>query len=319
MTRRVILDTDTAQDDCFALLALLRHPAAHLEAVTVVAGNVDFDQQVHNALVTLQAAGAAGTVPIYLGCRAPLVRERVPAVAHGDGKGWGDFPLPDQRPEPTAAAVEIVRRVDAEPGRIDLVAIGPLTNIATALALDPDLPHKVRRLVVMGGLDHGPGNITPAAEYNVYVDPEAAHAVLTAGFDLTLVTWTLTLAAAVWSPQRLAEVASARTPLADFFTVVNRPTLEFNLSRGIPGSTHPDSLAAFVLLEPDLVLASSRARADVECAGALTRGAVVLDRTPWRPMPDITVVDEVDAAGFARAMDRVLGVSGSSQGHPRTR
>jgi purine nucleosidase len=299
MTRRIIIDTDTAGDDCFAL--------AHLEAVTIVSGNVEFDQQVDNALLTLDAAGRTGTVPVYAGCRAPMLRPWHRAGAHGDGKGNWDFPPPEGKPETEHAVDALLRIVDESPGEIDLVAIGPLTNIAAAVVRDPELPRKVRSLSLMGGCDNSVGNVTAAAEYNFYVDPEAARIVLRAGFQPTIVTWTLTLAQAVWDRSRLADVAALGTRLAEFFGIVNRPTLEVDETRGILGSTHPDSLTAMLLIRPELIRRSSPCFVDVETQGELTRGYALMDRRGDRHAPNATVVEEIDAEGFFTAMLDVLG------------
>lgn len=304
--RRMIIDTDTAADDSFAMLVGLRHPAARLEAVTIVAGNVAFEQQVENALITIDQAGRGGEVPVHLGARRPLLREWVEASAHGDGKGNHDWPTPAQEPSEEDAAHAIVRIVNESPGEIDIVAIGPLTNIATAVAIDRDLPRTARSLWIMGGCDNSVGNITAAAEYNFYVDPEAAAIVLDAGFDITLVTWTVTLEGALWSAEQLAAIERLGTPLSRFFTILDRPNLEFNDSVGIVGSTHPDSLTAMLLVEPELIVGSRQARVRVETASDLTRGYSLVDDRPERGAPNARVIDAVDAEGFYRSYCRLL-------------
>lgn len=307
MTRRIIIDTDTAADDSFAMLVGLRHPEAQLEAVTIVAGNVAFDQQVENALITIEAAGRTGEVPVHPGARVPLMRDWVEASAHGDGKGNHDWPVPTQRPSDERAADALVRIVDGNPGEIDIVAIGPLTNIATAVALDRSFPAKVRSLWIMGGCDNSVGNITAAAEYNFYVDPEAAAIVLDAGFNATIVTWTLTLRRALWTRGQLANIAQLDTPLAEFFTILDSPNLEFNEGVAIEGSTHPDSLTAMLLVRPDLITASSRRFVAVETTSELTRGYSLMDNRLERHDANATVIDDIDADGFYRAYCELLG------------
>ncbi len=310
MTRRMIIDTDTAADDSFAMLVGLCHENAHLEAVTIVAGNVAFDQQVQNALITIEAAGRAGEVPVHLGARVPLMREWVEASAHGDGKGNHDWPVPAQQPSDERAADALVRIVDENPGEIDIVAIGPLTNIATAVALDREFAAKTRSLWIMGGCDNSVGNITAAAEYNFYVDPEAAAIVLEAGFTTTIVTWTLTLQRALWTREQLARIAEIGTPLAEFFSILDAPNLEFNEGVNIEGSTHPDSLTAMLLVRPDLITASSRRFVAVETRGDLTRGYSLMDHRESRHAPNATVIDDVDAEGFYRAYVELLSTGG---------
>lgn len=300
--RKLIIDTDTAADDSFALLVGLLHPGADLKAVTIVAGNVDFAQQVQNALITIDQAGRSGEVPVYRGATDPLIRPWLEASAHGDGKGNADWPEPRQVPESTHAAEAIVRIVNESPGEIDILAIGPLTNIALALALDRDLPSKVGELWIMGGCDNSIGNVTAAAEYNFYVDPEAAQMVMSAGFDVTIVTWTLTLAQATWSDEQLDAIRAVETPLAHFFSVLDAPNKEYNESVGVPGSTHPDSLTAMLMVEPSLIQRSSRRRVEIETQSNLTRGYSLMDPREVRRVDgkefNATVIDEVDALGF---------------------
>jgi inosine-uridine nucleoside N-ribohydrolase len=188
---RLIVDTDIAGDDVFSLLIALLHPKGQLQAITVCCGNVRFEQEVENALYTIERAGRSGEVPVYPGCREPLIAEWVGAeYVHGnDGMGDSDFPRAAQRPEPEHAVDELVRRINESPGALTILAQAPLTNLATAVTRDPTIAEKVAHLYVMGG---GVGNITPAAEYNFFVDPEAAKIVVNAGFPLTLFTWALT-------------------------------------------------------------------------------------------------------------------------------
>ena len=296
----LIIDTDTAQDDCVALLAGLLDPGADLRAITMVAGNVGFERQVRNAFLTLSAAGRLGEVPIHLGCRRPMVRPWVSAEdVHGDGAGGLTMDDADLSTEDEHAVDALVRMAAEHPGELSIVAIGPLTNIAMATVKDPDFARNVKALYVMGGSNNGRGNITAAAEFNFYVDPEAAKTVFDAGFAVTVVPWDpLTLRQAVFGEERLKEIAALGTPLSDFFTRVCAATLEFDRRVGIDGTTHPDSLTAAVLLHPDLVRASSGYNVDVETAGELTRGYSAMSWGVHGLEPNAEVVEEVDADGF---------------------
>jgi purine nucleosidase len=302
VARKLIIDTDTAADDSFALLVGLLHPEADLRAVTIVAGNVDFEQQVRNALITVDQAGRSGEVPVFRGATDPLVRPWYEAKAHGDGKGNVEWPTPMQQAGSVHGAQAIVDLANAYPGDIDLLAIGPLTNVALALAMDRDLPSKIRELWIMGGCDNSEGNVTAAAEYNFFVDPEAAQMVLSAGFATTIVTWTLTLAQATWDDQQLDTIRNMGTPLSEFFSILDAPNREFNGSVGVPGSTHPDSLTAMLLVEPGLIRRSSPRYVEVETHSELTRGYSLMDSREGRPsgvhMPNATVIEEVDEQGF---------------------
>ena len=302
----LVIDTDTAGDDVFSLLLALRHPRARLEAVTVVCGNVPFEQEVENALYTLERAGRSGEVDVHPGCSRPLIAEWVGAQhVHGvDGMGDSFFPPPRQRPAREHAVDALVRLATESPGELTLLAQGPLTNIAAAVVRDPSLPEKVRELVVMGG---GIGNITPAAEYNFYVDPEAAKIVLGAGFRTTLFTWTVTLSHGVFDDDQLARIDALGTDLSRFFGQVNRKAREFEATIGIPGSTHPDAMACAAILEPSLILATSDCVVDVETRGELTRGWSLIDalgRTGREA--NARVVEEYDTERFYEMMLSVL-------------
>jgi purine nucleosidase len=304
---RLIVDTDTAGDDVFSLLIALRHPALALEAITVSCGNVAFDQEIENALYTVEVAGRAGEVPVYAGCREPLIAEWVGAEhVHGqDGMGDSFFPQAEHRPEPEHAVDELVRRINESPRELTILAQAPLTNLALAVTRDPSIAGKVAHLYVMGG---GVGNITPAAEYNFYVDPEAARIVLNAGFPLTLFTWSLTRTHGVFDDDRLARIAALGTPLADFFGQVNRKACEFDDKvNHLGGSTHPDSMACAAIVEPSLILASEQAVVDVETSGEFTRGWSLIDTLGRVDRePNATVVTDYDTDGFFELMLEVL-------------
>ncbi|HZQ65936.1 MAG TPA: nucleoside hydrolase [Gaiellaceae bacterium] len=305
---RLIVDTDTAGDDVFSLLIALRDPRAGLEAITVCCGNVAFDQEVENALYTVEAAGRAGEVPVYAGFREPLIADWVGAeYVHGrDGMGDSFFPRAAQRPEAEHAVDELVRRVNESPGELTILAQAPLTNLAAAVTRDPTIAQKVAALYVMGG---GEGNITPAAEYNFYVDPEAARIVLNAGFPLTLFTWSLTRTHGVFDDDRLARIDALGTPLSEFFGKVNRKAREFDDKvNHLGGSTHPDSMVCAAIVEPSLVRATERAVVDVETRGELTRGWNLIDTLGRvEREPNATVVTDYDTDGFFELMLEVLG------------
>jgi purine nucleosidase len=298
----LIIDTDTAQDDCVALLVGLLDPRADLRAITMVAGNVGFDRQLRNAQMTLSVAGRLGQVPVHLGCRRPLVREWVSAeYVHGDGAGGLTMDFEGLEPEAQHGVDALIAHAAAAPGEITVVCIGPLTNIAMAAIKDPSFVANVKALVIMGGSNNARGNITAAAEYNFYIDPEAAKTVFEAGFaSITVVPWApVTLRDAVFDREQLDRIARLDTPAARFFATITATTLGFNQSVGIDGSTHPDSLAAAVLLHPELAAASGRYTVDIETGSALTRGYAAMSWGVHGLVPNATVVEGVDAAGFA--------------------
>lgn len=272
---RLIIDTDTAGDDCFSILLALRQPGVTVEALTVCNGNVAFDQQVENALVTLEKAGRSGAVPVHPGCRLPILREPADAayVFGRDGMSDANFPPARQRPDPKHAVDAIVDLVMANRGEITILAQAPLTNIAIAYLKEPRIAAAVKHLWIMGGTDNAIGNVTPAAEFNFHVDPEAAKIVLNAGFRATLATWTLTMRSGVLPAEDLERIARMRTPLSEFFMQVNRATVDYTAVRhGARQLTLPDSLACACMLDERLILESADCVVDVEIAGELARG-----------------------------------------------
>jgi purine nucleosidase len=292
----LVIDTDTAADDCFALLIGLLDPRADLKAVTIVAGNVGFDQQVHNALLTMQLAGRSA--PVFTGARQPLERAWVGAEeVHADGVGG--LRLEGEGAASGDDAVgELVSLARTHRGELVLVAIGPLTNIALAVRRDPEFASNVKSLFVMGGSVHGRGNITPVAEYNIFVDPEAAEIVVAAGFeDLVVIPWApLTLRDAVFDADRIARISALGTPLGHFFVRANDATFRFDADQGLGGSTHPDSLTAAIALDRSLALETARYGLAIETQSELTRGATVFD---WRAAePTVTVVERADGDRF---------------------
>lgn len=307
MSVRLIVDTDTAGDDVASLLIALRHPNARLDAVTVCCGNVRFEQQVENALYAIEKVGRSGEVPVFPGCERPLLREWAGAeYVHGeDGMGDNFFPPARQRPEEEHAVEALLRLADESPGALTILAQAPLTNIAAAASRDRGFPQKVKELVVMGG---GVGNITPAAEYNFYVDPEAAKIVFAAGFPrIVLFTWTLTLSHGVFDDAKLEQIKALDTELSRFYEAFNRKALEFEKKTGVPGTTHPDSMACAAIVDPGLIRSTFDCFVDVETQGELTRGFSAIDRLHrYGREPNTAVVDDFDTEGFFELMLDVL-------------
>jgi purine nucleosidase len=276
--RTFLIDTDTASDDAVALIMALRAPDVHVAAITVVAGNVPVAQATRNALYVAELCGS--DVPVYSGVARPLWREYANAEwFHGkDGLGDRGYPPPRRAPEPLHAVEAIVRTVAANPG-IVLVTLGPLTNMAMAMARAPEIVANVSRCVVMGGNPCCEGNVTPAAEYNIWVDPEAARMVLRSGLPIELVGWHLCRGDAVLNQADIDHVLTLDTPLARFAIDCNSAAQEaYRVQTGEIGISLPDPVAMSIALDPTICTQSSDHYTDVEVTSELTRGMTVVDR-----------------------------------------
>src|SRR5438874_452369 len=216
MSRTFLIDTDTASDDAVALIMALRHPDVRVAAITVVAGNVPLEQATRNALYTAELCGR-DDVCVYAGAAKPLMREPEHAQwFHGeDGLGNQNYPPPRGRCGAKHAADAIVETVRANPG-LTLVTLGPLTNVAMALQRDPTIARSVARCVIMGGNPCCEGNVTPAAEYNIWVDPEAARIVMHSGLPVELVGWQTCRGEAVLNEADIARIHGGGSELARF-------------------------------------------------------------------------------------------------------
>ncbi len=311
---KFLVDTDTAGDDVTSLLLALSWPGVELEAITVVAGNVYLHEAVQNALYTVQTANRK--VPVHAGADRPLLRELVTAhYVHGeDGMGNSHFPRAELEAEDLHAVDAIVACADRCAGDLEVIAQGPLTNIALALRRDPDLPKKVRRLWIMGGANNALGNITPAAEFNFYVDPEAAHAVLRGGFKTVLVPWDVCVNDGILLAEEVAPIQKMNTPLSEFYLAVNRAAWAFMRSHSeagrVDGISHPDSIMMAMAIDESLILERGHFFVDCEWQGALTRGYSVVDRNGvMDERPNAEVVLKADHDGFKQMLIQLLSAN----------
>lgn len=317
----MLIDTDTASDDAIALIMAARWPGVDIKAVTVVAGNVPVDQGVRNALFALELCGS--DAPVFGGSAAPLRRPLVTAqFFHGeDGLGDQGYPPPGRRAAEGAAEEVIVRTARENPGLL-LVTLGPLTNIARAVQLAPDLVGLIDRCVVMGGAACTVGNVTPAAEYNIWVDPDAAQIVFESGMPIELVGWELCRYEANLDDADMALVRSFANPVAHFALDCNATALEANRRQsGDPGIGLPDPIAMAIALEPTVCTRRSAHRVLIETESDLTRGMSVIDQldvydyphndTVWGRFasPNATVCWEIDVPAWKAMLYRVLKAS----------
>jgi purine nucleosidase len=278
MTRTFLIDTDTASDDAVALIMALRSTAVRVAAITVVAGNVPLHQATSNALYTAELCGA--DVPVYSGAAAPLLRKLVTADwFHGvDGLGDHGYIPAKRQAEPGYAVDAIVETVLANPG-IEIVTLGPLTNLALALSREPKITAAVARCIVMGGAPCCEGNVTPAAEFNIWVDPEAARIVFSAGLPIEMVGWHLCRGEAALNQQDVDDILDRETPVAKFAIRSNSTAAQAYFKQtGEKGISLPDPVAMSIALNPALCTSSSTHFVDIETSSDLTRGMTVVDR-----------------------------------------
>ncbi|SEM81583.1 nucleoside hydrolase [Palleronia pelagia] len=297
---KIIIDTDPGQDDAVAILLALASPEIEVLGITAVAGNVPLELTAKNARIVCELAGRT-EVPVFAGCAAPLMRPLVTAE-HVHGRTGLDGPvLPDpQMPLQDAHAVDfIIDTLRAEgPGSVTICPLGPLTNIAMALKKAPDIADRIARIVLMGGAYFEVGNITPAAEFNIYVDPEAADIVMKSGVPLTILPLDVTHKALVTKERNDAfralgtPVGIAVAEMTDFFERFDR---EKYGSHGAP--LHDPTVIAW-LLNPDL-FTGREINVEIETRSDLTRGMTVADW--WRVTeraPNALFIGDLDAEGF---------------------
>jgi purine nucleosidase len=276
--RTFLIDTDTASDDAVAIIMALRAPDVRIAAITTVAGNVPVQQAARNALYTAELCGS--NVPVYIGADKPLLRKYEDATwFHGrDGLGDHNYPAPHRSAENQHAVDAIIATVEANPG-LTLVTLGPLTNVALALAKNPDVANLVSRCVVMGGAPCCEGNVTPAAEYNIWVDPEAARMVVHSALPIELVGWQLSRDAAVINEDDIAHMLAFNTPLAKFAIECNSRGREaYKMQTAEDGICLPDPVAMAIALDRSVATNSSDHYLDIETQSDLTRGMTVVDR-----------------------------------------
>ena len=318
--RTFLIDTDTASDDAVAIVMALRAPDVTVAAITTVAGNVDVEQSTRNALYTVELCGA-GT-PVFKGATKPLLRAHQSATwFHGkDGLGNHGYPPPKRSAEPVHAADAIIQTIEAHPGLV-IVTLAPLTNLALALAKRPSIAKQVGRCVVMGGAPCCEGNVTPAAEYNIWVDPEAARVVLRSGLPVELIGWQLSRRDAVVNETEIAAIQELGTPLAHFVLECNSQARKaYKVQTGEDGISLPDPVAMCIALDPTVGTEWSTHYVDIEVQSELTRGMTVVDRlgvaaddrnkTEWAPLlngdPNARVCWKADNRRWKQALFAAL-------------
>ena len=275
----LLIDTDPGVDDALALLIAFNDARHEIVGLTIAAGNVGLQYTVRNALKLCDVAGRED-IPVFAGAPAPLLHPSPDAgYVHGqDGFGDVGFAPAARQAEDEHAALAILRLSHEHAGKLVLVALGPLTNIALALKLDPTLPQRVARFVVMGGAVTCHGNITPAAEFNFYFDPEAAHITLQAFGRYDLADWEATIAHGL--PHREVDAwLAADSERARFYARISEKTRLWSADRRGDHWFAADALAMAFVLAPEGALELAERPLAIELQGAHARGASVVD---WR-------------------------------------
>lgn len=294
--RRFWIDTDTASDDAVAILMALRWPDVVVEGISVVSGNVPVDMGVRNALYTAELCSV--DVPVYSGLPGPMLREASYAYFfHGpDGMGDMNYPQPKRAVEAQHAVEAFIDAVRTAPDELTLVTLGPLSNIATAVNLAPDIVDKIPMCYVMGGAAAVLGNVTPAAEYNIWVDPEAANIVFHSGIPILMVGWELCRGEANLLESDMSYIRSLENPLADFTLDCNKSAIKANREwLGDPALPLPDPATMAIALDPDVCTRKGKHYVDVETISELTRGMTVVDELGvMNKEPNIEVCWEID-------------------------
>ncbi|MFC5579262.1 nucleoside hydrolase [Lysobacter niabensis] len=308
MTDRIplLIDTDPGVDDALALLMAFNDQRHEVVGLTVAAGNVGLQHTVANALKLCEVAQV--DVRVYAGCATPLLHPaRDAAYVHGrDGFGDTGYAPASRQPESEHAALAILRLSHEHAGRLLLVALGPLTNLALALKLDPSLPSRVARCVVMGGAVSAHGNITPAAEFNIAFDPEAAHIVFAAFPHIDLCDWEATLDHGLLHGD-VDRWLAADSPRARFYGSISRQTRAWAGERRGHRWHSADGLAMAFALVPDGALESAERPLAVETEGRHARGATVIDWRREGGQPDnVRILQRYDQARFEALIEAAL-------------
>jgi len=307
--RTFIFDSDGGVDDAQALIMLVANGLVP-DIITTVFGNVGRDQATVNLLAVCAQLGVS--IPVHRGADRPLTQPVIDAkYVHGDD-GLGGAPRPAQQESHVSdnaigVLIDTFNAAAKKGEKADILMIGPLTNLALALRLDPGIVAGIGTLTIMGGNVYGRGNTTPAAEFNIYADPEGAHIVLTAGIETVVVPWE-PCTTHYMEGERVSALFDtvAESPLKDFNMALAGHARDNSVSRGNPDRfLYVDPLAAAVVLDPSIVTKSIHASSSVALAPGITRGMTLVDPSGRLGTPKITFVEEVDTA----RVDHFYGVS----------
>lgn len=273
---RIIIDTDPGIDDALAFLLALASPEIKLEALTTTQGNVTAEKAARNALAVLELAHA-GHIPVAQGSTLPLVQPLRASDAVMGASGIGNSKLPEPRTKLISqhAVDYLIERVLAEPSEISIFPIGPLTNIAMAIRKEPAFANALKELVIMGGAIQEGGNVTPLAEFNIFVDPHAAHIVFHSGIPITLVPLDATHKCLL-QQGHVDRLLKIKSPISHFVKDAVEVYLKSSLDLGYPGSVLHDPLTLATIIAPEL-LTLKEFYVDVDISGGVSTGKTFAD------------------------------------------
>ena len=294
----VWFDTDMGVDDAAALLVLNRLETVEVVGISAVAGNVELFHTYDNVRKVCRLIGSA--VPVYKGADKPLCKElQIAAYVHGaDGLGGAVLPPSDAPEQPLAAWDALYQAARAAEGRLEIVAVGPLTNLAIAFGKYPKLKDLVKRILIMGGAAQG-GNVTPSAEFNIYVDPHAAQMVFKSGVPVVMCGLDVTEKAYLTRAE-VEETGGRDTPVCRFFRDSTRELVKYHEDWGNPGLVLHDVCPVLFLEHPE-IFRGQEAGVYVETRGTITTGKTVTDLWSDKqfPVKNAVVVLDVDRPAWA--------------------
>lgn len=308
--QKLIIDTDCGSDDAMAIAMALGDPRYEILFFTTVSGNVILEQAALNTLLTIEAAGR-DQPPVYLGCRDMLLKPLVFAHETHGSDGMGDLGLAPKRLQPSQGN-GINKMIDAlmahRPGEIEIIALGPLTNIALAMRLAPEAMKRIKRLSIMGSAGLGAGNVSPVAEFNIWQDAEAAKIVFEFGIPLLVVGWDACLDDAMLESADIARIRNSG-PLGKLMIDCNRQLLEMNEERfGRPCLDMADPAAMAAALHPQCIQTCDDYYCEVDVAPGISYGAVLVDRYGFSAKaPNAAVCSKLNPQEYKEYIFRTLG------------
>ena len=326
--KKFIIDADTGSDDAVAILMALRDSRVDVLGVTVVSGNVPLKQGIINTLSTAELCDV--DVKVFAGADKPLTREyleiytldefqkhvqtlspdSVTAQCVHGVDGMGDIGVEPQNKnyEEQDAVDYLIESFNKNPNEITLVTLGPLTNIAKAIQKDPSISTKIEHCYVMGGTSDGSGNVSAAAEYNIWVDPEAAQIVFNSGLAITMVGWDNSYKYAMLKDKEINELKSLKTKYADFCVDIQKTLIELtHASYGFYGFDLPDPITMAIALDNDIILESQQLHVLVDVRDGITRGQTIVDYfNAEQGDQNVRVVTKSDNLGFLNLLKELV-------------